>query len=136
MSTISNVGPGWYSVDEFLVKQDPTHGYVCNCLDFKDFTTCKHVKDILTISYTGFLDRFNKGEIVNEDGKLDTERFNKAKDRYDKLMSIKVPEPAFLQEIPKFQETIFKVLSIPRGHAKKLWEEGISDSDQIIQHLF
>lgn len=135
MSTISNVGPGWYAVDEFLVKTDKEKGYVCNCLDHKDFGICKHVKEIVGLAYVSFTQKYDAGEYTIND-QPDVERYARAKERYDSFMDKKVPEPAFLQEIPKFQATIMKVLSIPRGHAKNLWEAGIADPSEIIQHLF
>lgn len=135
MATVSNVGPGWYAVDEFLVKKDNEKGYVCNCLDYKDFDICKHVKQIVQLAYSNFIEGYDEGK-YNINGEPDVERYARAKEKFDEFMAKKVPDPAFLQEIPRFQETIFKVLSIPRGRAKSLWEVGIVNPDQIIQHLF
>ena len=127
---VHKVGDGWFACDENLVKNDSRiKEYVCDCIDYKDFKTCKHVRTVFTLVFSDFEEKYKSGMYSEE-------RYLAGKQKYDDFMKRVIPEPAFLTEIPKFQQSIRRTLAISRGHANQLWQQGVTDANQVIQHLF
>ena len=125
---IYKVTDGKYAVESQLVQFTSKNIYECNCEDYIQYKTCRHMRYLVSAIFANIEAKHDSGELIDAD-------YLPKKEKFDKIMSIKEPVPAFLQEIPLFQKSIRKILSVPRGHLKNLEKEGL-DADTLIQQLF
>ena len=125
---IYKVTDGKYAVEQQLVQFTSKNIYECNCEDYIQYKTCRHMRFLVSAIFAGIEAKHTNGEISDDD-------YVPKKEKFDRIMAIKEPAPAFLQEIPLFQKSIRKILSVPRGNLKNIEKEGL-DADTIIQQLF